>query len=1181
MARRLLVVLVVLLPLFAFAQEYRGAISGVVTDRTGAVIPGAKVTVTETQTGTKVETATESTGHYTAPFLLPGDYEIAVQAPGFKAFVRKGVHVGSGERPVIDVQLDVGDVSESVVVREDAPLLNSENGSVGQTITTKEVEDLPSNGGTPMMLAALALGVLATSQPNAVLPFASGGGASWSIGGSPSQTNELLIDGSPNGTWDGRLAYSGLKDAIQEVRIKTFETDAAYGHTGAGTINQVLKSGTNAVHGTAYWYHQPTNMVANNFFSNKTGLPVTINHFNQFGGTAGGPVVIPKIIDGRNRLFWFVGAEKIKNTTPATTFMSVPTDAERQGDFSQLLALTGSSRVVLYDPATGVRSGTTVTRSPFPNNVIPTPRLNAIALKYLQFYPRPNITDPNIARADGFQNYGSNAPSTDGYTNELGRLDWNINSRNRSYFNVRHTDYFQAKSDFFSNIATGSFLSRSNWGLALDHVFTLNATNVINVRANFSRMFEDHKAPSAGFDPATLGFPSYLGSNSQYAQLPYITFATNTAFQALGMNGANILPSQSMQLFGNWVAIRGKHQLKFGGDIRQYRFNFSNFLSSTGNFQFTANTWTRSASNASTTVAMGQDFSEFLLGLPTGGTFDLPASSMFYQYYAAGFVQDDWRVRRNLTINLGLRFDHDYPWREKLARTVNGFAFDATNPLAAAATAAYAKAPLPQLPANDFKVLGGLTFASPKDNAIFKNTSHLFSPRFGFAWTPDRLPRTVIRGGLAMFVSSISLYTLQVSGAYSTNPILAQEGFSQSTALVATNDNGLTPAATLSNPFPNGITRPAGSANGLLTFAGQTVNFFNPEMKSPYSVRWNFGFQHELPGNTVLEVVYTGNHAVHLPITYTQLNGIPRQFLSTSQTRDQALITTLTSTVANPFLGLQTSAGTASTVAAVQLLAKYPQFPVGFNAGAFGGSTGVVENDLNVGSSYFHSLGIGLQKRLSNGLSIRGNYMRSKMIERVTWLNSSDAQPEKRISPFDRPHRIVVAVTYELPFGRGKKVDLESNWARLLFGGWTLTSVYQWQVGAPITWVNGSTNNPGDYVHFGAPLDLDNREVNKAAFNTSAFDRNSANQFQYHIRTFSTTFPNLRADGINQWDVSVLKKFQVTENTRVELRGEAFNVVNHPVFAAPNTTATNSAFGTISAQANRPRLLQLAVRIIF
>jgi hypothetical protein len=278
----------------AFSQEFRGTLSGSVTNPTGAQIPNAKVTVTEVHTGTKTETVSDSTGQYTAPFLLPGDYDIAVQKEGFKAAVHKAVHVGSGDHPVIDFKMDVGNTTQTVEVAGDASLINSENASVGQAITTKEVEDLPLNGRTPLVLASLSMGVLATGQPSLIHPFDSAAAAGWSIGGTASQTNEILIDGSPDATWDGRLAYSPPTDAVEEVRVKAFDTDASAGHTGGGTLNQVLKNGTNSLHGSAWEFNEPNTLTANNFFNNKAGLGNPVTHYNQYGVTAGGPIWIPK-----------------------------------------------------------------------------------------------------------------------------------------------------------------------------------------------------------------------------------------------------------------------------------------------------------------------------------------------------------------------------------------------------------------------------------------------------------------------------------------------------------------------------------------------------------------------------------------------------------------------------------------------------------------------------------------------------------------------------------------------------------------------------------------------------------------------------------------------------------------------------------------------------------------------
>lgn len=1165
-----------MLGIAVFAQEFRGAISGVITDPTSAAVAGAKVTITSEQTGTKFEATSEPGGQYGATALLPGDYDIQVHAPGFKAAVRKGIHIGAGDHPIIDIRLDVGEAVETVEVTASAPLLNSESATVGQAITTKEVEDLPLNGRTPLVLASLAMGVVATGQPSLIHPFDSGGAAGWSIAGSPSQTNEILIDGSPDATWDGRLAYSPPTDAVQEVRVKAFDTDAAFGHTSGGTLNQVLKSGTNSLHGSLWEFNQPNNLTANNFFNNKNGLGNPVTHYNQYGVTAGGPVVIPKIVNGKNKLFWFFAWEGLKDSQPNTTFLSVPTDAERQGDFSALLKL--GPQYQLYDPSTAVQNGTVVTRKPFAGNIIPQGQLNPIALNILKLFPEPNIA----GQPGGFDNYGNTAPTTDNYNNYLGRLDYNMSQRNQMFFDIRTTDYLQVKNNYFGNFSTGSLLTRNNIGGSLDDVFTVNPTNVVDVRLNFTRMDESHPSPSAGFNPTTLGLPSYLAANSQYLQLPYITFANNTDTPALGTNGANILPSQSVQLFGSWVTIHGSHTIKFGGDVRQYVLNATSFGNSVGNFAFTANSWVRSASNASSTVVQGQDLAEFLLGLPTGGSYDINASGSWYEHYFAGFVQDDWRVTRTLTLNVGLRFDRDQPYHEKYDRTVNGFDTTTPNPLAPAAmaayTSAYAKNPIPQLPPDAFHVLGGLTY--PSDGAVYGQSSHLFSPRAGFAWTPDLLHgKTVFRGGFGMFAQPVGITQLAISGKYSTNPILDQEGFSQSTSLTPSEGSFVTPVGTLSNPFPGGIKQPQGSAAGLGTYAGQTVQFIGPE-KDPYGMRWNFGIEQQIAKDTVLEVAYVGNHGVHLPVFTTSLNGIPRQYLSTMGTRDQPVIDFLTATYPNPFKGLATAQNGSNTTVA-QLLAPFPQFPVGYSGGTWSGSTGVIEYNNPVGSSYYESLNIRLQRRFSSGLTLVGNYIRSKLIERDTWLNDTDPQPEKRISPFDAPNRFVTAVTYDLPFGRGRRFNLQSRWADAIAGGWGINSIYTYQTGAPITWVNGSTTSPGDYVYFGGPLALNNRETNTKAFNTSAFDTKSADQLQYHIRTFSTTFPNLRQDGINEWEASVTKRFEITEKTYFQIRAEAYNALNHPTFAAPNTTATNSGFGLITSQANRPRTLQFGARLVF
>lgn len=1179
MKPRLFSALMMAIPLTLCSQEFRGTISGIVTDPSNAVITGARVTVTEVNTGTKVQVMSESTGQYTAPFLLPGDYSIAVQYAGFKDAVRNGIHLGAGERPLIDIRLEVGESAQAVEVTAEAPLVNNENASVGNAITTKEVEDIPLNGGSPWMLAQLGMGVIMgqfNSTSNSVQTYDSSN--NFSIAGTPTQSSELLLNGAPNATWDMRSAYTPPKDAVQEVRVKVVDTDAGFGHTRGGTVNMVMKGGTNSVHGTMFEFTQPSLLTANSFFNNRNGLGNPVTHFNQFGATAGGPVYLPKVVNGKDRLFWFFAWQGDRNSTPFTNFISVPTDAEKKGDFSQILKVDGTQ---LYDPYSGVQSGSSISRSPLPNNLIPQSRINPITLKYLQFYPEPNVTGGSTtSRPDGYDNYGTTAPNTNSANNEMGTLDYNMSTRSRLSMNIRHNDLFAKKNDYFQNIASGAITSRENWGGSLDEVFTVNPRDIVNVRLNLTFMSEGSTDPSAGVLPSSMGFPTYMDSNSDRLALPYAYFDTSTAFQSIGTTGAASRPSQAVQIYSTWTHIQGNHTLHGGIDARQQRLSTITYSASSGSFNFGGNRWVNSNASASTATAMGQDMAQFLYGLPTQGFYDINTFGSWYSYFVSGFVQDDWRIRRNLTVNLGVRFDHDGPFHEKWGRTESGWAFNQSNPIAAAAIANYNAKPISQIPAGSFNVLGGLLYPNG-NSAAYQNTSHLVSPRVGIAWSPDTFHgKMAVRTGFGMFVAPTVISYLAQNGNYSSNPIIDQEGFSQETAMNVTSNNYLSPGpATFSDPFPGGaILQPNAATVGQTTFLGQTISFLNPKAKSPYSLRWNFGLQYMLAKDTMLEAEYIGNHSVHLPVNITQINGIPRQYLSTLPIRDTPLINALNATVTNPFSGLVTTgtpSGTTTSVA--QLLSFYPEFPLGYTSGAFSGSGGVMEQNLNVGASYFDSFNLRLQKRLSRGLMLTGIYTFSKLMDETTWLNDTDPHPEKRIGVFDHTHRGVFYITYALP------VKTRSHWANRFLGNWQVNAIYTKQSGQPFTWMGTSSTTIGDLVYFGVPLHFDNRQTNTVAFNTTAFDTKSADQFAYHIRTFSTTFSSLRGDGSNEINGSILKKFNIRDDGKqyFQLRGEIFNLLNHPQFAFPNLAPTNSAFGLITSQSNRSRQVQLAGKFVW
>lgn len=1226
-------------PALLWAQEFRGTISGAVSDPAGASVTGAHITAAEEHTGTKTSTQSNAEGQYTLPFLLPGDYDISVEATGFKKFIRQGVHLDSGGHAVVDLHLELGSVTESVKVTEALPLVNTENASTGQTITTKQVEDFPLDGRTPMMLAQLAVGVLDTSNPSLVHPFDNNGAAAWSIGGTPSQTSELLLDGSPDEMWSGSLAYSPPQDAVQEVKVEAFNTDAAYGHTFGGTANQILKTGSNGFHGSMYEFSQASALDANNFFNNRAGLKQQVTHFNQYGLTAGGPVLLPKLFNGRDKLFWFFAWENLADAQPTADFATVPTDAERKGDFTALYSAPNGKTPCsssdpyncyqIFNPYSGTLSGKTVNRQPFicdatgnpiapnsngtqtavagsvPCNIIPTSMLNPVALAYLKFYPEPNVPgDPT-----GLHNYGNGNTSTDSFDNELGRLDYNMTQNSHMFFDFRHNNRTQLKNNYFGNLSTGTTLLRENWGGTVDEVYTFSPTLVADLRFNGTYMREVHGDPSEGFDPTQLGYAANLKSSSQFLILPSANFGScgsQTSFQCLGSTGDSRVPSSSYQVFGDVVKTVGNHTLKFGADVRKYRLDTITYGSSAGNFVFGPNpgakssAWTNGPTSSSAGAPFGQDFASFLLGLPTSGTYTLNSFGTFNSYYYAMFAQDDWRLKRNLTLNLGLRYEHSTPFGESGGRTVNGFDFSSANPVQAAAQAAFAT-DFPsglttvngQPPLTQINALGGLTFASPSNNGAYKVTTHMFSPRVGFAWSPDILlhGKTTIRGGFGLFVSPLTVATLGTDGNYSSNPILNQEGFSATTQFVGTNNNFLSPATNLNNPFPNGVQQPVGSSLGLGTFLGQNVSFFDPNMKEPYSTRWNLGVQHAITPNLLLEVDYVGNHATHLPVQIVQFNSVPGKYLSTATSSVdpayQSLVTALTSNVSNPFAGLLP--GTSlnnSTISLAQLLAPFPQFPQGTEST----SNGVLMDNATIGSSSFNSLNVRVEHRYSHGLSVIGNYIYSRLIESDTFLNSTDGHREVRVSPFDHTHHFVTGFSYELPIGTGRAVNLNSRWTNMLLGGWTVNGIYTYQTGAPINWSNS------DYVYLGGPITFNPRETQQTLVNgklvstpglsTSVFDTKSTEQFQFHIRTFPTTLSSVRYDVINNFDASILKSFHFNESTYLQLRLEAFNSLNRPEFGdvhgnGPNMSPTSSSFGVLTGQSNLPRQIQLGARLVW
>ena len=1147
------------------AQEFRSTLTGRVTDATGATVAGAQIAAIETNTNTRYDTVTNSDGLYTFPLLLPGSYRLTAESKGFKKFSQTGIQIGTNTRVAQNVTLVVGDLTDSVTVTADAAPLETVKASAGQVITSHELENLPLDGHTALDVEFYGFAVVSQGNRDSNGPASQGGLATLSMGGAASGANEVLLDGVPNigtqGTTGRRPAFLPPPDGVAEVKTEAFNMDAAAGGAGGGTIEMVTRGGTNGLHGALSEYNNNSALQATPFFVNAIGGQKSRSITNQWAATVGGPVWIPRVFNGKNKLFFFFAYEGETSNGPTPAYGTVPTAAERQGDFSRLLSLNnGSKNYTLYDPATAVQANGVITRQPFAGNFIPQSRLNPIATTFLNnFVPLPN----RQGVYDDTNNYGAIEAVKNPYHFFSGRSDVNLGNRDKLTILGRQSLYLQYDNDIFHNLAyLNHGLGRDIWGGMVDDVHTFSPTLVGDLRVGFTRYdayyfqastgpWPDLQTPAGGYDPTQLGFPSYIAANANRLQMP--NFTASDGYTLNGNNSGHYTnqPYNVYQLFNSYTKIHGQHSIKFGGEVRLQDFTNINWANSTGTYTFDTGTWVKANSSTASAPTLGGSMAQFLLGLPTSGSYPINAQSKADSYYDALFVQDDWHLRPNLTLNLGLRWEKATPTTESHNRQTIGFDATAVNQVTQAAEAAYAQKPILQLPASQFLPTGGLLFADSNHRDPYSTSNKAFAPRFGVAWTPQALhDRTVIRSGIGIFYYNYGTVTPN------------QQGFSQSSTYVTTNNSYLSPATTLSNPFPSGIAQPIGSSLGINTFLGQSVTVFNPSFANQYSLRWDFDVQEQLSKDMALEVGYIGNHSAHLTTSYN-FGSLPAQYLSTSPFRDNAAISALSAIVANPFAGLlpgQSLNGATTSVS--NLLKPFPEF------------TGVTVSNLNNGDSYFDQLAVRLSKRLSNGLQFFINYSHSRLMDHTNYLNAGSPALEKRVAADDRPDYVVVSALYDLPAGRGKKYLASANRVLLfVLGNWQMGGTFSYFQGAPLSW--------GNMIYLGGALDYRANDANGASFNTAAFNTVSNQQLSQNFRRFPSQFNNLRIDSLNDINVNLTKSFVIHEDVRVQFRAESFNLCNRPEFDTPNLTPTSSTFGYITTQTNAPRAVQLALRLTY
>jgi len=1136
------------LALAVSAQEPRGSITGLVADHTGAVIPNASVKATNLDTGVVARTSTNAQGSYEIPFLLPGPYKIEVEAPGFKSWLRQRVELRMEDTIQVDAQLEVGNITEVVTVSAEAPLVESTSGGVSQVMGGDMVSEMPLRSGSVAWAYAMAPGVVLNDRPFDG-PWNIDQASNVSIAGSRGYGADFNVDGVSNNSYGGRTAFVPPADMVQEVRVNVTNYDASLGRATGASVNVSLKSGTNRLQGSIQVAGSGGAMMTRNFFTNRfifdpTTGPVTAEkiaantpsvRWMRYSAAVGGPLAIPRVYNGRNRTFWMFGYQTHDRVRPNATSYSVPTVEQRRGDFSALLALGSSYQI--YDPATTVPAdGGRFRRQPFAGNIIPASRIHAVSQKVVNYFPAPNVPGTR----DFLNNFNYTFQNFQNLDQPVVRIDHNLSERHRFFGRYAQSNFHGDFDRLVPNSPVrGRLRARPYRGVALDDVLVLSNSLVLDLRYGFTWFQEFENYANTGWDLREFGFPQELINliDPKARTFPQIVV---TDMQTLGNVGGFYQTNYSHSALAvlNW--IRGKHSVKSGFDGRGLFANEKVYDNATPRLEF-GETYTRGPLDNSAVAPTGQGLASFLLGLPTGGYIDVNDSRAASSKFFAVFIQDDWRVSNRLTVNLGLRWEYETTVTERFNRFTRDYDFQTVNPIQAEARAQYAASPIPQVPVEEFRTIGGVRFAGREGapRGLREPFLRAWMPRVGFAWRWK--PTTVVRGGYGIYYDLLGVDFTDVP----------QSGYNQRTNTLTSTDNGQTYVGSISNPFPFGAERPKGASGGLRTYLGRAPAFFSPDGRRPYAQRWNLALQFQPLRQSMVELGYLASRGVRVQTT-TDFNPVPRQYLSTSPVRDQAAINFNTAAVNNPFRGISGFEGsnwyTQRTVQRNVLLKPYPHFS-GLTAA------------LPAGATWYHALTARFERRLHAGLRAQVNYTWSKFMQAASYLNPTDEAPEHVIGSFDRPHRIAFTAMYNLPFGpRARFFSGARGVLAHAIGGWQAVAVFNGQSGPALSFGNVIYN--GTYPEIRIPVA--ERTVDRW-FNTSGFVTASGAQLGQNIRTFPTRISAARADGINVWDLSLQKVFQVRDRYRLQFRAQAEGAMNHPNFGAPNTTVTSTLFGKVTA----------------
>ena len=1134
----------------ALAQTSAGSISGLVTDVSGAVVPGVEIEVTDMDRNVSFETATNEAGFYVVTPLPPGRYRVTAESEGFRGFVLEPFPIATQQKAGLDIELELGQVTESITVAGTAQLIEATNSTLSGVVENKQIMDLPLNGRNVYSLAVLTPGVFTRDPARGKFREGFHSIGIFQVNGGRDSSNMIMMDGVPvtmNSNTNNMNANSALPtiEGVEEFRIQTNSYSAEYGRSGGGVLTMTTKSGTNELHGTLFDFLRNNKMDSNNWFANRRGRELGTFQRNEFGFSVGGPIV-------KNRTFYFEAFEGRRQRTQWIRNMTLPTNLQRAGDFSQTLNSQGQVRTI-YDPFSThpdpARPGEFL-RDAFPDNKIPAARMDPVAVATASYYgAEPNAPGQPFTGVNNFLFAGGRPNNSN---RNVFKVDHLISQNQRIF--VRHTllDVVSSQPAAWEGPGCPDVMCFTNNEAlnngAFEYSNTLTPTSLLSVRYGFARSILDRGSWYQGFSPSELGLPKNLENGADLLVFPEFNIEEMTA-PGLRHHWNFRSANMSHTLNATYSKVIGSHSIKAGGE---WRVNLINHMQASWQmyFQFTRG-MTQGPDPRKVSGNAGFGYASFLLGAGANGRINNRIRPAFSSKSFGGYIQDDWKVSRKLTLNIGVRWDAETGLTERYDR------FSIFDP--------NVRSPLSDAAGLDLR--GGWRFPGVdlETGRNLRNPEwNNFAPRLGLAY--QVLDGTVVRIGYGMF------YAMAPWGAnyYPTSP------FATTTPWLASLD-GVNPHNLLNNPMPDGVILPPGASAGLT--AGNGLHGGGPVpsvMRTPYNQQWNFTIAQQFGPSAALEVAYAGNKGTHIPFRH----GWQMDQLHPSHISPEAGILDL---VDNPLHGV-VPAGVLSRprVQRGQLLTPYAQFP------------GVVHSAPGWGNTTYHSLQTKLTKRFEGGGNIVVAYTFSKVISdgsdnawtSALWRNYYCRACERSLSPYDQRHRLITSSTYELPFGKGKQYG--SGWGPALnavLGQWQINGILTLNSGLPLRF-----SVPGNTSHsFGGRQSPDSTGVD-ARVEHADFDPTTTKWFDteqftiprpYTFGNLGRVHPTIRADFVESLDFSIFKNFNFWERVTTQFRAEWFNAFNHPIFNNPGTRVGTGGFGRVAAQANLPRQTQLALKIIF